>query len=303
MEISLSLEDDPLKESSFFLIKELSAGIVSVYQIYSPQRHANFVLKTFPKTSHGGYLYSKEKLMIKANHPHVIQYFPIKYYHEEFYAILMEYIHYGDFFDIVTSGMLNSEILVRTYFHQLIKGLEYIHSLGIAHLDLKLDNLMLDSNFKLKIIDFDHAQSITDEILTSTGTKGYRAPEVVEKNCKDFVAADMFSVGVILYTFRAKEFPFSEGLDQIEPNLESYSSFIKRKEQFWDWKNYGKTEKFLFSKDLVELIDGLLVNDPKKRLTINEVKKSKWYQGPVFSDDLLKVGMKPKIVKKSLIFP
>jgi len=294
MQITFKFENQST-ETSFSLIKELSIGTSNVYHIYSSQRHANFILKTFPKTSLGAYLLSKEKFMQEANHPNIVKYFPIQFNHEEFYAVLMEYIQNGDFFDIITRGILDSEILVRTYFHQLIEGLEYIHSKGIAHLDLKLENLMLDSNFRLKIIDFDHAQPITDEILTSNGTKGYRAPESLNKSCKDFFAADMFSVGVILYAFRAKEFPFIEDTDISEPNLESYSSFIKRKNLFWDWKNYGKSEKLLFNPDLIKLIDGLLIDNPKERLTLNEVKKSKWYQGPVLDDELLKIEMKCKI--------
>lgn len=68
----------------------------------------------------------------------------------------MEYAPNKDFFDALMEIKVKfDDTLVRTYFHQLVSGVEYLHSHGIAHLDLKLENLMLGENFELKIIDFD----------------------------------------------------------------------------------------------------------------------------------------------------
>ncbi|RZJ37213.1 MAG: hypothetical protein EOO18_06165 [Chryseobacterium sp.] len=56
-------------------------------------------------------------------------------------------------FAVTKKGLLSHEMIIRTYFHQLIEGIEYIHSQGVAHLDLKLENIMLGDSFELKIID------------------------------------------------------------------------------------------------------------------------------------------------------
>jgi len=67
--------------------------------------------------------------------------------------------------------------LAKTLFLQLINGLEYLHGQGIAHLDLKLENLLLDSNFNLLIADFDGAYMRGDLEVRSKGARNYRDPE------------------------------------------------------------------------------------------------------------------------------
>lgn len=69
----------------------------------------------------------------------------------EFYEI-MEYAP-NDLFNVVMSGMMSREE-IGCCWRQLLKGVEYLHSVGIAHRDLKLDNLVLDHMGILKIIDF-----------------------------------------------------------------------------------------------------------------------------------------------------
>jgi len=55
---------------------------------------------------------------------------------------------YGDLTSLMLSNkVISDEKLVRSMFHQLISGIEYLHSQSIAHLDLKLDNLMIGDDF------------------------------------------------------------------------------------------------------------------------------------------------------------
>jgi len=89
---------------------------------------------------------------------------------------------YGDFLDLIIHYRVPfDEILVRTYFHQLIEGLEYLHESGVCHLDIKTENLLLGADFKLKITDFDLSYIAGDEKIKSFGTKFFRAPELILK--------------------------------------------------------------------------------------------------------------------------
>jgi len=225
---------------------------------------------------------------------------------ERFFTTLTEFAKYGDFFDLVTKGFLESEILIRTYFHQLIEGLEYIHSQGVAHLDLKLENLMLGTDFQLKIIDFDQSQMITDKTLTSGGTIAYRAPEIINGNSTNFTAADIFSAGIILYAFKAREFPFVEKIvDNEYKDSRSYLTFAKNNRNFWRMKGYAKKDKFFYSEEFISLVNGMLHENPQKRFTIKNIKESKWYQGPVLDKLGLVFEMKLKCeatTKKRPIF-
>jgi len=122
--------------------------------------------------------------------------------------------------------------------------------------------------------------------MTSGGTNGYRCPEVKEGRCKNFTAADVFSAGVILFGLKAKEFPFAES----EPRYQDM--FNKDNRTFWGVKNLGKQIKSFFNDEFKELVNGMLASDPSNRITVEEIKKSKWYNGPVYESERLKVVMK-----------
>ena len=173
--------------------------------------------------------------------------------------------------------------------------MEYIHSQGIAHLDLKLENLMMGSDFNLKIIDFDHAQRTTDKKLTSAGTKGFRAPEVIDNRCNNLLAADVYSAGVILYAFRSREYPFLDTKTEKGNLLKFYSKFMKDNQLFWEMKATKKQDKDFFTESFKELVNGMLEYDVSKRFTIQNIKQSKWYNGPVLDAESLQTEMKTRI--------
>lgn len=68
--------------------------------------------------------------------------------------IVLELVSGGELFDFVSMGGRFTEPEGRYIFRQLLQGLHHIHSHGYAHRDLKCENLLLDSNFTLKITDF-----------------------------------------------------------------------------------------------------------------------------------------------------
>eukprot|EP00330_Aristerostoma_sp_ATCC50986_P001863 CAMPEP_0114576740 /NCGR_PEP_ID=MMETSP0125-20121206/1472_1 /TAXON_ID=485358 ORGANISM="Aristerostoma sp., Strain ATCC 50986" /NCGR_SAMPLE_ID=MMETSP0125 /ASSEMBLY_ACC=CAM_ASM_000245 /LENGTH=113 /DNA_ID=CAMNT_0001765497 /DNA_START=120 /DNA_END=461 /DNA_ORIENTATION=+ len=94
--------------------------------------------------------------------------------------ILMEYANNGDFQSFLNpKNPQIDEKLSRTYFHQLIAGISYLHSHCIAHLDIKPENLLLGDDLQLKIADFDLAYFEGDEMIKSGGTPCFRAPELI----------------------------------------------------------------------------------------------------------------------------
>jgi len=288
MEIPVVFLSRPGSKEGLIRIKALNNEKVTVLQVYSSSNHQVYALKLFPRNFYGITHYKREKILFKLNHPNIIKCTPLICCDEEYFAIATEFAKHGDFFDIVTKGYLNSDLLIRTYFHQLIAGLEYIHSKGVAHLDLKLENIMLGADYQLKIIDFDQSQVLTDKIVQSGGTVSYRSPEILKGKCTHFTAADVFSAGVVLFAFKAKEFPFVEKI--IDPECQdhrSYLTFMKNNKHFWKMKALGKKNNSFFSEEFIHLLNGMMHENPLKRLTIKEIKESKWYKGPVLD----KLGM------------
>ena len=291
MEIPVTFIDEPTTRGSLVLGNKIGEGKFDVYEVFSSLDSTKYALKIFPKDQHAISHYMKEKLTFYLNHSNIIKQVPIICHRNDFSVLLFEFASYGDFYEIVTKNILNKEILARTYFQQLIKGIEYLHSQGLAHLDLKLDNLMLGSDFLLKIIDFDHAQNISDKTANTVGSKAYRAPEIRNLTCNNLRAADVYSAGVILFAFMAVKFPFLENEDPEGKDVRCYSTYVKDKKAFWALQN--KTS--YFGQDFIDLIDGMVHEDQNKRFTIKDIKGSKWYNGPALDIKSLKNEMEMRM--------
>lgn len=94
---------------------------------------------------------------------------------------------------------------------QFTEVIGYIHSKDVVHRDLKLENTLIDDNLNIVVADFGFATFRKVRELTSyKGTMTYMAPEIKEHKVYDGKAADVFSLGVILFTLVAGTFPFCE---------------------------------------------------------------------------------------------
>lgn len=260
----------------------LGRGKYSVYKGEVQGSHQECAIKIFPSTTQiAQNAYVRERrVMTGLRHDNVVTLIPNtkSLDQDKNYLLVMEYAPYGDFFDIVMSRELTDEMIIRTYFQQLVTGLKYLHSKGIAHLDLKLDNLLLGKDFQLKITDFDlaHDQKEANKPV-SRGTTGYRAPEILNDQVDNIFAADVYSIGIILFICFTGEFPFVEKETSKGKELRDYDLFMNQNDRFW--KKKATYYDVCFSNELKELFNGMLTQDPLNRFTVQDIQVSKWYQG------------------------
>jgi len=96
---------------------------------------------------------------------------------------------------------------------EICEALDYVHSQGVVHRDLKPENVMVDSQDRIKLIDFGiagnaRARRLTFGKLTRTmGTADYISPEQVKSNRSD-ARSDVYAVGVMLYEMLTGALPF-----------------------------------------------------------------------------------------------
>jgi serine/threonine protein kinase len=125
--------------------------------------------------------------------------------------------------------------LCHMIFIQILNGLNYMHrDHGIAHLDIKLENVVVNDKFVLKVIDFAFCEKIDKLIYDCRGTDIYLAPEVLankgSKSCIGFnpEKADVFSLGILLFILFFGQNPFKSNspLDPSFPLLTSGSESV-----------------------------------------------------------------------------
>ena len=121
--------------------------------------------------------------------------------------IATEYCEQWELFEYVFYSEPMSESTIRYFFRQICDTVNYMHQCSISHRDLKVENILLDRTFTLKISDLGHA-SFMDLDVERVGTEIYCAPEIL--NCEHHCGkkADVFACGVILFLFMAKDYPF-----------------------------------------------------------------------------------------------
>jgi len=202
--------------------------------------------------------------------------------------IVMEHAPYGDFNEILKIQKSDpDDKLVRTYFHQLIDGIEYLHSQGICHLDIKIRNLLIGNGFQLKIADFDLSYFKGDPKIKSRGTENFRSLELKYGKCTDPFAADIYSAGIVLFILKTGGIlPYGEDDDYQGVNL--YNLLLCNTNEFWRiHSRFHKKGMDTFDEPFKQLFISMVSADPSKRISIEDIKKSKWYNEPIYSDEEL----------------
>ena len=137
--------------------------------------------------------------------------------------IVSELAGHGELFEYIQeSGGLgqDKEKYCRQLFSQLIDAIEYIHGKGVAHRDLKLENVFLSKDTDVKVADFGLMKIFSgngaEALKTKCGTANYMGPELVglaAGETYDGEASDIFAAGVMLFMMLSGKQPFNEAGD------------------------------------------------------------------------------------------
>ena len=191
---------------------------------------------------------------------------------EKYMLIIMEYISGGNLQNFVKKRRKLCEKTAKILFRQIIQGIRYIHSRGIVHRDIKLENILLDLNNIIKICDFGVGKLIKPNTILKDqcGTPVYMAPEILKGNGYKGFPVDVWSAGVALYIMLSGTLPFNKDKDH---DLE-YSILNNNIKEIKDISDEGNN-----------LLKNILEKDPNKRYTCNQILEHPWLNSNLIDDE------------------
>ncbi|ODN01930.1 Testis-specific serine/threonine-protein kinase 1 [Orchesella cincta] len=209
-------------------------------------------------------------ILTRIENPHIIQVHSILQRGPRVF-IFMRYAENGDMLDFIRQNGLVPERQAKIWFRQMVQGLQYLHSLNIAHRDLKCENILLSRHWNVKLADFGFARFCVDNdgkrVLSQTycGSAAYAAPEVVSGTPYNPKLADVWSLGIILYIMVNATMPFDDS------NLKKLlKDQLARK---WDFRSRVKD---VLTPTLTQLVRNILEPDITQRITLDRISAHDW---------------------------
>eukprot|EP01127_Copromyxa_protea_P009503 TRINITY_DN2250_c0_g1_i2.p1 TRINITY_DN2250_c0_g1~~TRINITY_DN2250_c0_g1_i2.p1 ORF type:complete len:265 (-),score=28.90 TRINITY_DN2250_c0_g1_i2:111-905(-) len=170
--------------------------------------------------------------------------------------MFLEYAPGGDLWSYIEKNGPVSEYFARSMIQQLVSALEFCHSKGIVHHDVKLENILLVRENEVLLSDFGFSQCFVEGesrkmVTTYSGSPLYMAPEVFSLQPHDELV-DMWSLGICLYYI----------------GLEEAVTF----------QELRFTPSMNISPSLQDFISQMLTKDPASRVCFSQLKRHKWLQ-------------------------
>uniref|UniRef100_A0A8C4T6Y3 non-specific serine/threonine protein kinase n=1 Tax=Erpetoichthys calabaricus TaxID=27687 RepID=A0A8C4T6Y3_ERPCA len=245
------------------LAKHVLTGREVSSKQFSSQRHLATLLIS--------YLFREVRIMKILNHPNIVKLFEVIETEKTLYLV-MEYASGGEVFDYLVAHGRMKEKEARAKFRQV--------SPLLIHRRCSAENLLLDADMNIKIADFGFSNEFTigNKLDTFCGSPPYAAPELFQGKKYDGPEVDVWSLGVILYTLVSGSLPFDG------QNLKELRERVLR----------GKYRiPFYMSTDCENLLKKLLVLNPVKRGSLEQIMKDRW-MNVGFEEEELKPYTEPE---------
>ncbi|WFD35209.1 hypothetical protein MCUN1_002059 [Malassezia cuniculi] len=203
----------------------------------------------------------------RLQHPNIVQLFEVLETESSIWLVA-ELCSGGELYDYLVERGTIPEPEARVLFGQLCLAVAHIHSLGIVHRDLKLENILLDAQRNVKLSDFGFSREFEPRMFMDTrcGTTAYAAPEMLSGKRYLGESVDIWSLGIILFVLLCGYLPFDDDDERVMRH-----HIIKSPVMI----------PISISSDAQALIHSILQKDPSRRPSIRGILSHSWFSGHV----------------------
>lgn len=263
------LHSDP--KETYKIEQKLGTGAFAVvklvtHRVTKEEFAMKIIMKDKLKANHSQMELLRREIMVmsKLNHPSIVKLYEA-YDSPTATCLVLELASGGSVLERLLKVGAYTEEETAIVMRQLLDACVYLKSRGIAHRDLKPDNLLIAANGRIKISDFGLSKDYSKSALqTSVGTANYVAPEVLSGQNYDF-QCDVWSCGVIAYTLLSAQLPFYG-----EDNREIFQKIVDLDYLFPD--RYFKK----VSDVALGFIESIFVTNPNERMTAKQCLHHPW---------------------------
>lgn len=288
---------DSLVKETYAVGKVLGHGASGeVYLVTNKENGRQYACKVVKKNANMNDAQSMSteiEIMKRVRHRNIVSMYEL-YETPKCLWIILELVDGGDLYHFLANAVEYNEVVASRQLKQVLQGVHYLHSMGVVHRDLKLDNILLSGALdqcEVKIADFGLSALVRlDEdgydaeesgkrkryvkLKEMWGTKEYFAPEVVEQSYGP--QADVWALGCVLYEMLTGEqaFPVRE-----HDTEHKFYGRIAKGEYSLDKPVFQK-----ISSEAKDLLKGMLQVDPVNRLSASECLLHPWITGKAHTD-------------------
>lgn len=220
--------DVPRRIKGYDVIEVIGVGafgvIVSLKDASKSLAAAKVMIRPEPNTLALKFMERELRLGMTISCPYLVRCTDVVYL-DKVICMLMEHVEGETLFRLISD---NKPLVIRHWkriFGQMCLGIQYLHRRGLAHRDLKLDNVIVDHDLNVKLCDYGILCESQKNFISTTmcGTLPYMAPEIIRGNGYCAKQADMWALGISLYGMMTGVFPWvgSEPMTLFKEILES----------------------------------------------------------------------------------
>lgn len=258
----------PCTVGKYSLVKTLGSGAFSVvYKGENTETNEVVAVKAIPKSLLANQrdidrLQRELDTITYLKHENIVSLKDFFSDHEYFYLVL-DYCPGGSLMEVVCGSQKLREPIIASIFYQLVSAIQFCHRHDVVHRDLKPPNILVTKFPNIKVADFGLCGYVmsNEKMKTFCGSPCYTAPECLSGTQYDGKAADIWSLGVILYELATLEHPWP---------VTNCAKMVQRIQKAQYTVPQGVPPA------LAELIKSMMKLNPKERPTCDAILANPW---------------------------